>query len=115
MFLMLTIIISFAACSKKSNPGKSTAEDVKVKLTTYSGDILPLLQAKCTPCHLPSKGGNKANFENYEVAKKYGTEMLARVIKAPTEKGFMPRMNPKLSESEIAVIRKWGEQGLLEK
>ena len=112
---MLTIIISFAACSKKSNPGKSTAEEVKVKLTTYSGDILPLLQAKCTPCHLPSKGGNKANFENYEVAKKYGTEMLARVIKAPTEKGFMPRMNPKLSESEIAVIRKWGEQGLLEK
>ena len=112
---MLTIIISFAACSKKSNPGKSTAEEVKVKLTTYSGDILPMLQAKCTPCHLPSKGGNKANFENYEVAKKYGTEMLARVIKAPTEKGFMPRMNPKLSESEIAVIRKWGEQGLLEK
>jgi mono/diheme cytochrome c family protein len=115
LFLTLIIIIGFGACSKKSNPGKTAAEEVKVKLTTYSGDILPLLQAKCSPCHMPSKGGNKANFENYEGAKKYGAEMLARVIKAPTDRGFMPKMNPKLSEAEIAVIRKWGEQGLLEK
>lgn len=107
-FLILISIIGFAACSKKSNPAKA-------KSTTYSGDILPLLQAKCSPCHLPSKGGNKANFENYEGAKKYGAELLARVIKNPAERGFMPKMNPKLSEDEIAVIRKWNEQGLLEK
>ena len=106
--LTLIIIIGFAACSKKSNPAK-------VKYTTYTEDILPLLQAKCSPCHMPSKGGNKANFENYEGAKKYGDELLARVIKNPTDRGFMPKMNPKLSEDEIAVIRKWNEQGLLEK
>jgi hypothetical protein len=107
-FLTLVIVIAFAACSQKNNPAK-------VKSVTYSGDILPLLQAKCTPCHLPSKGGNKVNFENYEVAKKYGAELLTRVTKAPTDRGFMPKMNPKLSEDEIAVIRKWNEQGLLEK
>ncbi|MBK8787459.1 MAG: cytochrome c [Chitinophagaceae bacterium] len=107
-FLTLVIVITFAACSKKASPAK-------VKSVTYSGDILPLLQAKCSPCHMPSKGGNKANFENYEGAKKYGAELLARVIKAPTDRGFMPKMNPKLSEDEIAVIRKWNEQGLLEK
>ncbi|MBK8520923.1 MAG: cytochrome c [Chitinophagaceae bacterium] len=106
--LILILIIGFAACSKKSNPAK-------VKSITYSGDILPLLQAKCSPCHMPSKGGNKANFENYEGAKKYGAELLARVIKNPTDRGFMPKMNPKLSEDEIALIRKWNEQGLLEK
>jgi cytochrome c553 len=114
-FLTLVLVIVFAACSQKSNPGKTTAEEVKVKSTTYTADIMPLIAAKCSPCHLPSKGGNKANFESYEVAKKYGAEMLARVIKAPADRGFMPKMNPKLSEDEIAVIRKWGDQGLLEK
>ncbi len=113
--LTLVIVIAFAACSKKSNPGKTTAEEVKVKSTTYTADIMPLIAAKCSPCHLPSKGGNKANFETYEGAKKYGAELLARVIKNPTDRGFMPKMNPKLSEDEIAVIRKWNEQGLLEK
>ena len=106
--LTLIIFIGFAACSKKSNPAK-------VKSITYTGDVMPLLQAKCTPCHMPSKGGNKANFENYEGAKNFGAELLARVMKAPTERGFMPKMNPKLSEDEIAVIRKWNEQGMLEK
>jgi len=36
-------------------------------------------------------------------------------MKSPTARGFMPKMNPKLSEDEIAVIRKWNEQGMLEK
>ncbi len=115
-FLTLVVVIVFAACSQKSNPAKTVAaEEVKVKSITYTGDIMPLIAAKCSPCHLPSKGGNKANFESYEGAKKYVVEMLSRVIKAPTDRGFMPKMNPKLSEDEIAVIRKWGEQGLLEK
>ena len=115
LFLTLIIIISFAACSKKSNPGKTAAEEVKVKLTTYSGDILPLLQAKCSPCHMPSKGGNKANFENYESAKKYGAEMLARVQLNPGDRGFMPFKHEKLSAEEIVLIKKWVDQGLLEK
>ena len=57
-FLTMVLVIVFAACSQKSNPGKTVAvEEVKVKSITYTGDIMPLLQAKCSPCHLPSKGG----------------------------------------------------------
>ncbi len=90
-FLLLLLAITvIAACSKKSNPGKTVAEAPKVIPTTYTADIVPLLQAKCTPCHLPTKGGFKANFENYESAKKYGADMLARVLLNPGERGFMP-------------------------
>jgi len=64
--LILVAVIVFTACTKKASPGKTVE-----KTTNYTTDIVPLLQAKCTPCHLPSKGGNKANFENYEGAKKY--------------------------------------------
>ena len=105
---MLTAITLFAACNKK-------ASVAKVVLTNYNTDILPLVQAKCAPCHLPSKGGNKANFENYESAKKYGAQMLDRVMIAPGQRGFMPKNHDKLADTEIALIKKWIDQGLLEK
>lgn len=112
--LMLFAITLIAACSKKSNPAK-TVEAPKVIPTTYTVDITPLIQAKCAPCHLPSKGGNKANFENYEGAKKYGADMLTRVSLEPGQRGFMPFKHAKLPAEEIAVIKKWVDQGLLEK
>jgi hypothetical protein len=108
--LTLITIIVFAACSKKASPGKTV-----VNSTTYNTDLVPLLQAKCTPCHFPSKGGNKANFETYESAKKYGADMLARVMLNPGQRGFMPFKHDKLTEAEIAVIKNWVDQGLLEK
>ena len=104
----LIIITVFAACTKKASPAK-------IIPTTYTFDILPLIQAKCTPCHLPSKGGFKANFENYESAKKYGAEMLDRVMIPPGQRGFMPMKHDKLADTEIALIKKWIDQGLLEK
>lgn len=108
--LMLIAVTAFAACSKKSNPSKTPKE----KMTTYTADIVPLLQAKCTPCHLPSKGGFKANFENYESAKKFGADMVTRVMLNPGDRGFMPFKHAKLPEEEIALIKKWVDQGLLE-
>jgi hypothetical protein len=111
-FVLTVIIITlFAACSKKNSASKTP----KVIPTTYTTDMMPLIQAKCTPCHVPSKGGNKANFENYESAKKYGPGMLTRVQLNPTERGFMPMKHEKLSAEEIVIIKKWNDQGLLEK
>lgn len=106
--LMLFAVTAFAACTKKASPAK-------VIPTTFTADILPLVQAKCTPCHLPSKGGNKGSFETYESAKKYAAEMLTRVMTAPGQRGFMPKNHDKLADTEIALIKKWIDQGLLEK
>lgn len=110
LILALFTITAFAACSKKSNAGKS-----KIKHTTYTADVMTLIQAKCTPCHLPSAGGNKANFEGYETAKKFAPEMIDRVSLEPGQRGFMPMKHEKLSVEEIAVLKKWIADGLLEK
>jgi hypothetical protein len=107
--LILVGIIVFAACTKKASPGNT------VKSTTYTTDIAPLMQSKCTPCHLPSKGGRKADFENYAGAKKYGADMLARVMLNPGDRGFMPFKHDKLPAEEIAIIKNWVDQGMLEK
>jgi len=111
-FVLIIIVITvFAACTKKASPAQTN----KVIPTTYVIDILPLVNAKCTPCHLPSKGGNKGDFENYASAKKYGAEMLDRVMIAPGQRGFMPFKHDKLADTEITLIKKWIDQGLLEK
>ncbi len=110
-FALIIVAVSiFAACSKKNSPGKS-----KVVATTYTIDVSPLIQAKCSPCHIPSKGGRKANFETYEGSKKYGADMVTRIHLNPTDRGFMPFKNPKLSAEEIAVFKKWVDDGMLEK
>jgi mono/diheme cytochrome c family protein len=109
LILTLTFIVVFAACTKKASPGKT------VKSTTYTTDMVPLIQAKCSPCHLPTKGGRKADFENYEGAKKYGADMLARVLLNPGDRGFMPFKHDKLAAEEIAIIKNWVDQGMQEK
>lgn len=115
-------IFVFAACSKKTNPSKTTetavvteAAPAKPAATSYSSAVQSLVQAKCSPCHIPSKGGNKLNIENYEIAKKNIADIIARVEKNPNEMGFMPMRNAKLSEEEIGVFKKWLADGLLEK
>ena len=113
--LTLFTVLFIAACAKKTTPASSAAETPKVKATTYTADVVPLIQMRCTPCHFPSKGGNKASFETYESAKKYGADILARVQLNPGDRGFMPFKHPKLSADEIAVLKKWLDDGLVEK
>ena len=111
--ITLLLVFVFIACSKKTAPGK-TAEVPKVKLSTYTADVQPLIQAKCSPCHLPTKGGNKASFENYTSAKNFAADMVVRIKKNPGERGFMPFRQPKLSAEEIAVFEKWVNDGAME-
>jgi len=118
IFIVVTlfVVLLFAACSKKTSPGKTAAaEPPKPKTTTYAVDVLPLIQMKCSPCHLPSKGGNKANFENYASAQKLGAAMVTRIEMEPGQRGFMPfKGQAKLSAEEIAVFKKWVSDGSLE-
>lgn len=111
VIVLLLIVAVFAACSKKASPAKTPKEAP----VTFVKDIQPLVYAKCANCHIASKGGNKGDFEKYESAKRYAAEMLDRVMIAKGQRGFMPRNGEKLPDTEIALIKKWIDQGLLEK
>jgi len=108
---VLFTLLFFAGCSKKTAPAKTAAEPPKPKATSYVADVQPLIMMKCVPCHVPSKGGFKTNFENYTAAQKYAAEMVSRIQRNPGEKGFMPFKNPKLTEAEINVFKKWVSDG----
>lgn len=117
--LPLTVlgILVFAACSQKAAPAKTETpkETPKAKGTTYMANVQSLVLAKCAPCHIPSKGGNKGDFENYSSAMKYAAEMVDRISLVQGSRGFMPMRGTKLSDDEIAVFKNWVKDGLLEK
>lgn len=107
-FLTVALLF-FAACSNKSTPVAA------VPKISYTANVLPLIQSKCAPCHLPSKGGFKQNFENYDNAQKYASAMVTRVELDSTARGYMPFKKAKLGPEEINIFRNWVRDGLLEK
>ena len=112
----VTLLVLIVACSPKSTPTNATPPTPPpVAKTTYSGAVLSLIQAKCSPCHIPANGGRKADFSNYAGAVKFADDMAVRVDKAPTDRGFMPFKNAKLSAEDIAVFKKWVSDGATEK
>jgi hypothetical protein len=104
---LIAAVVFFQFCS-------SSKKAAKPVVMTYEKNVLPLIQESCTPCHITGKG-NKKSLDNYVNAKDFADDILLRIQKNPTDKGYMPMRNPKLSDSAIAVFADWKKAGLLEK
>lgn len=107
LFMGLVIAVS---CSQKNLPQKT--ESKTVPATSYSGPVKELIMAKCSPCHVA--GGNKTPLDNYENTKRLADDIIRRVELNPGERGFMPMRKDKLGAAEIALLKKWKEEGLAE-
>ncbi len=86
---------------------------------TFNRDIAPIIFHNCAPCHRPGEAG-PFPLLNYEDVKKHG-----RQIAAVTLMRFMPPWPPapqplkfaderRLSDRQIALIRKWVDQGMVQ-
>jgi mono/diheme cytochrome c family protein len=108
---VLAIMISLNSCKKE--------DDAPVVPKTTFVDVTKILATNCAPCHVANSGANfdarVKHVDNYTIAKGAATFILDRIQRDPTAAGFMPRGKPKLSEADIAVIKKWIDDGLLEK
>jgi len=101
--------IVFSNCS-------STKKVAKAPPSTYATNVSAVIMGSCSPCHIPSKGGNKKPYDNFANVKTDIDEILRRIQLNPTERGFMPfKKQAKLSDSTVMVFKKWKEDGLLEK
>ena len=105
--LALPFVLQFCAHSKKM-----TAK-VPPKMT-YMANVQPTMVANCTPCHFPPRGNKKA-YDNYAAVTKDIDQIISRIQKNPSDKGFMPFKHSKLSDSTITVFVQWKTDGLLEK
>ena len=104
---VLFTIILFTYCSSSK---KATAT-----LLTYDINVIAIISEKCTPCHIPEKGGRVKPLNNFEAVRTEIDEIVRRIELNPGEKGFMPFKHDKLSDSTIAVFKQWKSDGLREK
>jgi hypothetical protein len=90
------------------------------KSPTFEGNVLPILQANCIPCHGATVRMKELDLSSLRGLMK-GSESGAVVAAgAPQEsrlyemvqKGQMPKGGKPLPPEQIAVIRKWIEAGL---
>jgi hypothetical protein len=110
---MMALAVLFYNCggSKKAT---SSAPPPPVA-STYETSMKTVIDANCSPCHIPAKGGNKKPYDNYANTKADIDDIIRRIEMNPGDRGFMPFKHPKLSDSTIAVFKKWKADGMLEK
>ena len=108
--ILFLSVFTFSRC----HSSKKIAKGSVVKFT-YENNLQTLIGENCTPCHFPLKGGNKKALDNYDSVKANIDDMIRRISLNPTDRGFMPFKHPKLSDSTIAVFKKWRDDGLLVK
>ena len=114
-YFALAFITAAAFIFSNCGPSKKAAATVVPKLN-YETNMQTVIAAHCSPCHIPSKGGNKKAYDNFANVKTDIDEIVRRMELNPGERGFMPfKKTEKLSDSTIALFKQWKADGLLEK
>ena len=104
-----------------SGPKKTASENVSVVTeppkpsVTYEANLKEVISANCSPCHIPSKGGNKKPYDVFVNVQTDIDEMIRRIELNPTDRGFMPfKKANKLSDSTINVFKQWKADGMVQ-
>jgi|SRR5687767_5879303 len=98
-----SLILSFCTTTKNASG--------KVSTLSYTADVAPIIQDRCTPCHFPDTGKKKF-LDTYQAAKENVDSILYRVQLPVSHPKFMPFKSKKepLSDSLINIIKLWKEQ-----
>jgi hypothetical protein len=108
-------IIIFSTALILANCGSSKKAVIAIPKFNYETNMQTVITSNCSPCHIPAKGGNKRPYDNFTNVKTDIDEMIRRIELEPNVRGFMPMKGAKLSDSVIAIFKKWRADGLLEK
>ena len=113
---MAVLAFGLTYCSSSKKAAKEAAEAAAaVPKTTYTANLSTVIAGNCTPCHIPSKGGNKKPYDNYANVKADIDSIIRRIELNPTDRGFMPfKKTEKLPADVIAIFKKFREDGALE-
>ncbi len=123
--LCVLLAMVVIADDKPAASPKPDAEAAKLKPVSYSETILPILQANCQGCHQPAKAGGKLDLTVFKNVLTGGESGSAGVVPGkpdesylleqitPDDKGVaaMPLDRPPLAKSDMALIRRWIEEG----
>ena len=94
---ILSLGLTYCHSSKKATAAAAAPK------VTYAATLAPVIADKCSPCHIPSKGGNKKPYDNYANVKTDIDEIIRRIELNPTDKGFMPFKKPQKMRHGLRV------------
>ena len=88
----------------------------------FNRDVLPLLSDRCFHCHGPDKQENDLRLDRREAAVESGaitpgvpnkSDLIERILTDDADERMPPAKShkPQLSAKEVAVLKKWIEQG----
>ena len=108
-------VIVFAGCHGNKKAMKEATANAATNPSTvsYAVNVKSIVADHCSPCHIPANGGNKKPLDNYDGLKSSIDDVIRRIELNPGDKGFMPAMHPKLSDSTIAVFKQWRDAGMV--
>lgn len=108
-FMLLTVSGCYYDVVEELYPGDASCDTTQV---TYTGDILPLLQAQCLVCHSAGSNQGNVNLEGYTQVKTYAEngKLMGSVSHAS---GYvaMPQGAAQLSSCYVNKIRAWINRG----
>jgi WD40 repeat protein len=120
---MVWLAVDSAVLAEVAPTGANEAA-AKPASVSYARDVLPILQANCHGCHQPAKtsGGMEMTAFNRLVAGgesgapaivpgKPDESNLVALITPDGGEAAMPQGKTPLADSEIALIRRWIEEG----
>jgi Flp pilus assembly protein TadD len=116
---VLAASVAAAACLALAASGHAGREGAGAVPPTFARDIAPILYENCAACHHPGGSGPFSLLTFQDVRKR------AREIVLVTERRYMPPWLPepghgdfagerRLSDAEIALIKRWAEEGAAE-
>jgi hypothetical protein len=119
--LSILFVVSVAAMAQPAVLGADSEKPQQPAAVTFSKDVAPILQRACQTCHRPGSIA-PMSLLTYQDARPW-----ARAIKERVTRRLMPpwlidrnigitkfKDDPSLTDTEIATISNWVDQGALE-
>ncbi len=108
--ILLLFIVFMQGCYYDNKDILNPGTGCDTTIVTYSASVNPVLTAYCVGCHSGANAPLGVNLETYPNVKLQTGKLFGSVNHSP---GFipMPKNENKLSDCNIAKIRKWVAAG----
>ena len=118
--LLLPVVLLACISAAAQTPGKK--ESPLPEKVSYFKDVRPVFQQHCQGCHQPAKAEGGYVMTTHAALLKKGDSEVAGVVPGQPSKSFiveqitgkppaMPRNKDPLADRDVALIKKWIEQG----
>ena len=113
--VIMTLLVTLVGLLQFCGSAKKIKTAAAGQPTTFEVNVLPIIKAKCAPCHIPPVG-TKKHLTDFAVVKEQADSILRRIHLNPGDKGFMPyRKSERLPDSLVQVFVQWKADGFREK